>query len=413
MKSKILALLGSALLSGTAMAGGYQVNLASQRQIGMGHTGTGLLTGTSSIFFNPGAMSYMDSRGGITIGGSGIISKIAYSAPESGAVTARTDNPTGTPFQVYAVYGINEKIKAGLGVYTPFGSTVEWGNQWSGRYALNQLKLQAIYIQPTVSYAITDKLGVGIGLNYVVGNVNLQRSVPVQNQDGTEGSIELDGSAESAWGFNAGVFFQATEKLSIGVNYRSQVDLSVEQGDVMFSNIPAAARGNFPDGTTFNAELPMPSTLSVGVGFKPSDKLTLAVDVNYVGWDAYEKLRFDFSQNVGGSPFSEASRNYENAFIYRIGAEYMVAEGLALRGGAYLDKTPVQDGYLTPETPDADSRGLSAGLGYSVSDNISLDASFLYINKKERTDASNLSGGIGGTYKSIAYIPGIGLNFKF
>ena len=412
MKSKILAFLGSALISGTAMAGGYQVNLASQRQIGMGHTGTGLLTGTSSIFFNPGAMSHI-GYSGVTIGGSALVSKIAYSAPESGGVTARTDNPLGTPFQVYGVYNINEKFSAGLGVYTPFGSTVEWGNEWNGRFGLNQLKLQAIYVQPTVSYAITDKLGIGVGLSYVIGSVNLQRSLPVQNQDGTEGGIELDGNAESAIGFNAGIFFQPTEKFSIGVNYRSRVDLKVEGGDVMFSNIPMAARANFPEGANFNAELPMPSTLSVGIGFKPNERLTLAADISHVGWDAYEKLRFDFSQNVAGSAFSEAGRNYENAFIYRIGGEYMATDALALRAGAYLDKTPVQDGYLTPETPDSDSRGLSAGIGYSVSENFSIDASFLYINKKERTDAANLSGGVPGTYKSVAYIPGLGLNFKF
>lgn len=252
MKSKILALLGSALISGTAMAGGYQVNLASQRQIGMGHTGTGLLTGTSSIFFNPGAMSHI-GYSGVTIGGSALVSKIAYSAPESAGITARTDNPLGTPFQVYGVYNINEKFSAGLGVYTPFGSTVNWGDEWSGRYGLNQLKLQAIYVQPTVSYAITDKLGIGVGLTYVAGSVNLQRSLPVQNQDGTEGRLELDGGAEPSFGFNAGIFFQPTEALSIGVNYRSRVNLQVEGGDAMFSNIPAAARANFPDGTTFNA----------------------------------------------------------------------------------------------------------------------------------------------------------------
>lgn len=388
------------------------MNLASQRQIGMGHTGTGLVTGTSSIFFNPGAMSHMGYNG-VTIGGSALVSKIAYSAPESGGVTARTDNPLGTPFQVYGVYNINEKFSAGLGVYTPFGSTVNWGNEWNGRFGLDQLKLQAIYVQPTVSYAITDKIGVGVGLTYVAGSVNLKRSLPVRNQNGDEGALELDGGAEPAFGFNAGVFFQPTEKFSIGVNYRSRVDLSVEGGDVMFSNIPAAARANFPEGTNFNAELPMPSTLSVGIGFKPSERLTLAADVSHVGWDAYEKLRFDFSQNVAGSSFSEAKRNYENVFIYRIGGEYQVNDALALRAGAYLDKTPVQDGYLTPETPDSDSRGLSAGIGYSVSESISIDASFLYINKKERTDAANLSGGVPGTFKSIAYIPGIALNFKF
>ncbi|MDX5437493.1 MAG: outer membrane protein transport protein, partial [Pontibacter sp.] len=234
-----------------------------------------------------------------------------------------------------------------------------------------------------------------------------------QNQDGMEGGIELDGGANTAYGFNAGIYFQPTEKLSLGINYRSQVDLKVEDGDVTFSNIPAAAAGNFPSGTTFTAELPMPSTLTLGIGFRPSEQLTLAVDVSRVGWSAYESLRFDFSQPVAGNTVSESGRNYEDAMIYRIGGEYMVNEALALRAGAYYDQTPVQDGYLTPETPDSDSRGLSAGIGYSFSDMISVDASFLYINKAKRTDTAELSGGVPGTFKSTAYIPGLALNFKF
>ncbi|WP_242921971.1 OmpP1/FadL family transporter [Pontibacter liquoris] len=411
MKSKILALLGGTLISGMAMAGGYQVNLASQRQIGMGHTGTGLETGTASIFFNPGAMSYI-RQNGVTVGASGIISKIAYRAPEPGTSTAEADNPLGTPFQVYGAYKVDELLTVGLGIYTPYGSTVKWGDEWSGRFGLNQLELQAIYIQPTVSYKVTDKLGIGIGFIYAIGGVNLQRSIPVQNQAGEYGKAELDGGA-SGMGMNVGVFYKPTDKLSVGLNYRSKVDMEVKEGDVTFTNIPGSLSSRFPEGTEFDARLPLPATLSLGVGFMPTEALTLALDISRVGWSAYENLRFDYSQNVNGSPTSVNARNYEDTYIYRIGAEYKVGEALALRGGAYYDNSPVQNGYLTPETPDADSRGLSAGVGYQVSENLSVDASFLYINKKERTDASDKSGGIGGTYKSIAYIPGIGLNYTF
>ncbi|WP_347157510.1 OmpP1/FadL family transporter [Pontibacter chitinilyticus] len=411
MKSKILALLGGTLISGVAMAGGYQVNLASQRQIGMGHTGTGIETGTSSIFFNPGAMSYV-RQNGVTIGASGIVSRIAYLAPEPSATTALTDNPLGTPFQVYGVYKADDLLTIGLGVYTPYGSTVNWGDEWNGRFGLNQLELQAIYIQPTVSYKLSDKLGIGLGFIYAVGGVNLQRSIPVQNQTGAYGKAELDGSA-SGMGINVGVFYKPTDKLSLGLDYRSKVDMEVKGGDVSFTNIPGTLSTRFPAGTEFDARLPLPSTLSLGIGYTPTEALTLAVDISRVGWGAYKSLRFDYTKNVNGSGLSENARNYEDAYIYRIGAEYKVGEALALRAGAYYDQTPVQEGYLTPETPDADSRGLSAGIGYKVSDNFSIDASFLYVNKKQRTDAANLSGGIAGTYKSVAYIPGIGLNFSF
>jgi long-chain fatty acid transport protein len=410
MKSRILALLGGTLLSASAMAGGYQVNLASQRQIGMGHTGTGIETGTSSIFFNPGAMSYLQENG-VTVGVSGLISKIAYRAPEPSGAEAMTDNPFGNPFQVYGVFGISDKLKAGLGVYTPFGSSVNWGDEWSGRFGLNELSLTAIFIQPTLSYQVTDQLGIGVGFIYSVGGVNLQRSIPVQNQAGEYGKAELDGSA-SGIGFNAGVFFKASEKFSVGLNYRSRVDMKVDGGDATFTVAPSI-RSRFPEGTQFDAELPLPSTLTLGLGFMPTEALTIAVDVSRVGWSAYESLRFDYSQEVNGANFSENARNYEDAYIYRLGAEYKATDALALRAGAYYDSSPVQDGYLTPETPDADARGLSVGVGYNVSEAISIDASFLYINKKERTDTGAESGGISGTYKSVAYIPGIGVNFKF
>lgn len=412
MKSKILALLGGTLLSASAMAGGYQVNLASQRQIGMGHTGTGIQTGTSSIFFNPGALSSIRENG-ITIGASAINSKIAYRGIEPTNSSTEADNDLGTPFHVYAAYKVDELLTVGLGVYTPFGSGVRWGSEWNGRYSLNEIDLQAIFIQPTVSYKIGDKFGVGLGFVIATGSVNLQRALPVQNSEGQEGSIELDGGAQTGFGVNIGVFYQATDKLSIGVDYRSEIELEVQEGDVLFTNIPSAASGNFPSNTEFSARLPLPATISLGLGYQVNDKLTLAADVSHVSWSSYESLRFDFTKPVGGSGFSESARNYDDAFIYRLGAEYLVTDKLAVRGGAYYDQSPVQDGYLTPETPDADSRGLSAGVGYTISDNFSLDASFLYINKKERTDQANLSGGVAGTFKSVAYIPGIGLNFKF
>lgn len=411
MKNKILALVGSTFISGMAMAGGYQVNLASQRQIGMGHTGTGLETGPSSIFFNPGAMSFL-RQNGVTIGASGIISRIAYRAPEPGSTSAQADNPLGTPFQVYGAFKVDDLLTVGLGVYTPFGSTVNWGEEWNGRFGLSQLSLEAIFIQPTVSYQISEKLGVGVGFVYAVGGVNLQRSIPVQNQSGAYGKAELDGSA-SGIGINAGVFFKPTDQLSLGLSYRSKVDMEVSEGDAIFTNIPASLSSRFPEGTQFDAKLPLPATLTLGIGFNPTEALTLAIDISHVGWSAYENLRFDYTKNVNGAKFSENARNYEDAFIYRVGGEYRVNDALALRAGAYYDESPVQEGYLTPETPDADSRGLSAGVGYTISDKLRIDASFLYISKQQRTDASNLSGGIAGTYKSVAYIPGIGLNYSF
>lgn len=410
MKRRLLAVVGGVLLSGMAYAGGYQVNLQGQKNIGMGHTGVGLALDEASIFFNPGAMSHLRENG-FQLGASGLVSKIAYLETAPGNATAQTDNKMGTPFTVYAVYGKEESpLKFGLGVYTPFGSSVNWGNEWIGRYGLNELKLTAIFVQPTISYKIGDKIGIGAGFVYSFGSVNLKRSIPVQNKDVQDGQAELDGKA-NGMGFNAGIYFKPSDKFSVGINYRSKVSMEVDGGDATFT-VPSGIASRFPT-TTFDATLPLPSNITVGIGFMPTDKFTIAADVQRVNWSAYESLRFDYGATVNGSTFTENARNYEDTYIYRLGFQYQVSEAFTLRAGGYYDQSPVQDGYLTPETPDADARGISGGLGYRFGENFQVDASFLYINKKERTDLSNLSGGIGGTYKAVAYIPGLALSYKF
>ncbi len=246
---------------------------------------------------------------------------------------------------------------------------------------------------------------------YGIGSVNLQRSIPIQDGGG-EGHVELDGKA-SGMGFNAGVYFAPTDKLSVGVTYRSKVEMKVEDGDATFMTTPAGpVASRFPN-TQFDATLPLVANISIGVGYKATDKLLLAFDVQRANWSAYKSLRFDYAATINGSTFSESARNYEDSYAFRLGAQYQAIDKLTLRAGVYFDQSPVQDGYLTPETPDSDAIGTSVGLTYDISDKFGIDASFLYVNRKKRTDTADLSGGVPGTFKSVGYIPGIALSYKF
>lgn len=420
MTKRILTLLTASLLgSSAAMAGGYQVALQGQRQIGMGHTGTGLASDASSIFFNPGALSFT-KKNSVMLGASFIKSKVAYLGESPSTYTASTDNPMGTPFQLYASYAAKEdsKLKFGLGVYTPYGSTVKWGDTWKGKYVLSELSLSSIYIQPTASYKINDKIGIGVGVNYVIGSVNLQKNISISTASG-DGKAELSGKTGNV-GYNLGVYLKPTEKLSVGISYRSQVDAKVKDGDAKF-DVSSGAAALFAGGkTTFDATLPLPQVASLGIGYMASDKLTLAFDVNWTGWSAYKELRFDYAAPIAGSTSTVSPRKYKDSFTIRGGAEYKATEALALRAGAYYDMSPVKEGYMTPETPDQDRLGLTAGVGYSIGENFSIDASFLWIEgmKREQKASVVAAEGMGlnvlaGTYKQRAIIPGIGLHYKF
>ncbi len=108
------------LLSAFAMmAEGYQVNMQSQKQTGMGHTGAGQKLGATSIHFNPGAMAFMPGKYDFSLGASGVFSKNKFEGNEG---ISRSDNPMGTPLFFYGAMQLSDKFAAGIGVNSPYGN---------------------------------------------------------------------------------------------------------------------------------------------------------------------------------------------------------------------------------------------------------------------------------------------------
>ena len=395
------------------VAQGFQVNFQGQKQQAMASAGTGLLMDGAALFFNPGAAGHLEGSS-VNASFTPIFANVLFE--ENGTYeTARTDNPMGTPFSFYGVFKKNSesKLAAGLAVYTPFGSTVQWENGWMGRFALTRLKLKSIFFQPTVSYKINDKFGIGGGFVVCYGNVGLEKDIPVMGDGNpTTGdsyaSASLSGSA-LGYGANVGVYYRPSDKLSVGLTYRTQVNMSVDDGQATF-NVPEALEENFPDGP-FSSSLPLPQVASLGIGYCPNDKLSLAFDVNFVGWKAYDTLAFDYATNTTSLVDTKSARMYENSFSFRLGGEYKVTQTWALRGGVHYGITPVQDGYVTPETPDNNRISITAGTGYCMGDHFEVDASFFF-TKLHRTD-TNLETGLSGTFTTIAVAPGLALIYKF
>lgn len=389
-------------------AQGFQVNFQGQKQQGMGGAGNALPTDAASVFFNPGGVSFL-KESSMNVGFTPTFANTLFEDASTPSI-GRTNSPMGTPFSVYGVYRKNDESELffGLGVYTPFGSTIQYEEAWTGRFALTKLQLKSIFIQPTVSYKLNDKIGIGAGFVYTLGNVNLQKDIPVQDAEGKYGHAELDGKARG-FGYNVGIYFEATEKLSLGLSYRSQVNMEVAEGTATFT-VPTSLSANFPSGT-FSSALPLPQVVTAGFAYKMNDQLTFALDVNYVGWKAYDTLSFDYAQNTLSLVDTKSARNYKNTFAFRLGANYLISDKLEARLGLAYGLTPVQNGYVTPETPDADRINYTAGLGYKFGAHFQLDASVFYTHL-ERTD-TNLETNLSGTFTTNVIAPGLAIIYKF
>ena len=404
-----LLLIVLALMPVLAFAQGFQVNLEGEKQIGMGHTGVGILQDGASVFFNPGAVAMLPEnyiQGGV----SPLFYKSVFN-PSGTSIQDHNADKTAYPFSFYGAWGPKNSFwKIGLGVYTPFGGLTDWGNNWQGKYVLESLDLKAIYFQPTISIKLADFLSIGGGFVYNRGSVDLTQAIPISNGSGQPGQGELKGSGKG-YGWNAGIYLKPAPILSIGITHRSQVNTTISNGDAIFT-VPTSLQTSFPQPNTFTATIPLPATNSIGFGFYPCSKLTLAFDANLISWSVYKTLSFDYATNTPALQDTHSPRNYKDAVSLRAGAQYKVKSDLDLRVGGGYASTAVNDGYVTPEAPDANRVYFTGGLGYTVAHHLDLDLSFEYEHLMQRTQ-TNLESQLSGTFKTNVYIPGISLAYHW
>lgn len=406
MKKAFLAILCLPML---ANAGGYQTNVQSVRALGMGHCGIGYTGDASALFFNPGQTSSLQGRYGFQAGFTPLWANTLYQSPGS-YYSARTLPNMGTPFHLYAYTGFKKipALKAGLAVYTPFGSRVQYPDNWKGQFLLREISLKSIFIQPTVSYQINERWGIGGGLVFATGGFELRKGIPLQGNNSEYGEGILEGKGRG-FGWQIGTHYKLDEQWQFGLTYRSLVRMKVNEGDAQFA-VPASAATFFPSGK-FSAQLPLPGSLNYGLVYTPNKKWLFQFDMQMVFWKAYDSLNINFVQETDKLKDIRSARNYQTSSIYRLGTEYQWHKKSAVRLGMYLDETPVQAGYLTPETPDANKLGFTAGGSFQLNSQWHIDAAVLYINGQRRTD-TNLETGFEATYQSKALCGAIGFRWQ-
>lgn len=413
---KIYLIIIISCLASSAMAGGYRVATQGQKALGMGHTGVAMTDSSEVIFFNPGSMTQLEADIDIT-GGITLLDAETLYQNELTNASAKTDNPSGTPIDFYYASRVSSEMSWGIGVYTPYGNSVEWPTDWEGSHLVNSIELKTIFIQPTIAYQINDSYSVGFGLAYVNGLVDFNRnlSTSLTDTNGDRSNVTIEASSVDAWGANIGLMAKVNEELSLGFNYRTKIDLEARNESADFQNIPTSLQSTFPD-TTFDADLVLPAELTIGLAYKYSDQTTLAFDINRTFWSAYEELTVEFDNGAGTST---NLRNYKDVNIYRFGVQHQLNDQWILRGGIYLDDSPVRDGYFAPETPRNDSIGYTAGASYKHSENLEFDISLLLLtfdeidNSYDFYEESGTTIPFGGTYDSSATAIGFGLSYRY
>lgn len=446
MKKVIAAALIAVGIVTTASAEGYQVNTLSAKQNGMGHTGVAQKLGAESMIFNPAGMAWMDN----TIDLTGSFTAIFATATcTHGDNKYTTNNDPSTPLAFNLGMNVYKNLKAGISFYTPYGSGINWGENWPGASFNQSVTLKAFTIQPTLAYRILPNLSVGAGAMVTWGTVDLNKGIiggqTFSNMaqmmginwpsDITPASLNLNGKSNVAVGVNVGLMWDINNKWSVGASFRSKMDMKIEGGVATFnyadpavkmmlenymrSKLPAEMAASFqmPNEANFTASMPCAAVWNLGVSYRPTRRWLVAADFQLTQWKAYKNLKVDFLEASYAPLNQNIAKNYRNSMTYKVGAQYAATERFDVRMGMMIDTTPVRNNHYNPETPGMTKVSPSIGFSFRPIKNFSIDASLLYVAGlgSDNCTVTNPSFGevFTADYEVHAWNPSIGVSYRF
>lgn len=406
-------------------ASGFQINEHGARAMGMGGAFVGLADDPSATYFNPAGITQLSGLR-FSLGATYIKPSSTFTGPSPSTTESKLKNDFFYPANFYATYEAGNDFWIGFAYNSPFGLGTEWADDWVGRYYTTKTEIRTFNFSPTIAYKVNDQFSAAASLTVSYADVVIDRKFPAS--PAPDASLDLKGNATS-FGFNVGLHFKAMEKFSLGLAFHSQIKYKFK-GDATPSvgvGTPDAYKsvilGKLPTGS-ISAPLTVPYVLTFGLAYHPLEALVITGDFQYNAWSSYDKLEVTFNDLPQGPTNPSVSiRDYKNSFIARLGGEYKVNDPLAIRAGFLYDKNPVPDAKLDPTLPDADRIGLNIGVGYKLTEKLSVDLAYFYLIFMERTidvseellipilPESATNPPFNGTYKSNANL--IGLNFSY
>jgi long-chain fatty acid transport protein len=405
----------------SAHASGYRFGSQSVSAQGTAEANSAEAVDASTVYANPAGLTRLE---GTQIVG-GVTAVVPHSTFSDAGSKRFTGTSTGgqTPLDdytpnlvaapsLYASKKINDQWTAGFGLFVPYGTQLDYGNNWSGRYALTNVKLESIDLNPSAGFKLNEQHSFGFGVNAQFMKAKLGQGVDVPGSiaalAGTPAALTLlrgivaaggnpatlatvqdgHGSMEGKdWGFgwNVGYLFQLDQDTRFGLSYRSSISHKLKGSAVWDFNVTSdpvvnkivAANSNRGNSAVL-LNIRTPESVSIN-GFRQLDaRWAVMSDATWTRTSRLTNLNIQFPGSAQGDEV--ILQNWKNTWRFSMGASYKLNEELTLRGGLAYDQSPVAATTLRhPALPDEDRSQLSFGAKWKLNHNSSVDLAYSYL----------------------------------
>ncbi|KPA17502.1 long-chain fatty acid transporter [Candidatus Magnetomorum sp. HK-1] len=319
-------------------------------------------------------------------------------------------------------YPLSDRIVAGFGIYAPFGAEAYWpGNpsQNPGAYNSTYGKFVRIAATPTISFKLNKKWSFGAGISLGVTEVKSERIyyIPpeiykkLSNQYNTiknqntglkykvlaalsvnEKKLVAEFLDTFNYSFNLGVMYKPSEKVTLGLTYRSRADMKVD-GTIEFEGVQESfgfMDNGDPISTKVDGETQVdhPPQIQFGIRCQPSEDFSIEIDYLWTRWSIVDGFTIDLSPKLLDNREQESYRkDWEDTSQIRFGFEWIADDYITVRAGYYFDPSPVPDDTFDFATSDIDKKVFSLGLGLNFG-KLTIDTVFQYISSDQERKSS-------------------------
>ncbi len=355
----------------TSHGAGFALYEGSARGQAMGHAVVGSAADPSVLYYNAAGMTELKGAqvgaGAVAIGSATEVTTLTPAGP----VTTDMEDDWWIVPSAYTTYEINDKVWAGVGVYSRFGLGASFPETWPGRYNSYSILIQSMDVNPNVAVKVNDKLSVAAGVSAVWFDYDRKQMLPTPMGDVP---LEVEGDSVG-YGGNVAMRYEVLDWMAFGASYQSEVDETVD------GTADAGVLGS----TDASGDVTLPDFAMFGLYMKCTEKLGVEVGAIRTGWSSLDQLAIDFADpSVLGVSQSVEQKDWADVWRYSAGVEYALRERVNLRAGYIYDETPDPDAHADYLIPANDRHAFSVGAGWGTGA-WTLDVSYTYVYVMDRS----------------------------
>lgn len=244
----------------------------------------------------------------------------------------------------FFVKPVSDDVSLGFSVVAPLGGGFDYGDDFVGRYAVQEISLQGVAFSPSIGYKVNEDFSIGAGVSvlYTIFDYDLAINNPGPVADG---QVKIEDADDWGYQFFLGMQYQLNEKTRLGLVYRSEADVDLS-GDLEINDslLPVQLAGKAKIGWD------NPQLLEVGLSYEVNDNLTMFAQADWEDWSEYSYNSFEISGAGGFTTVTGIDRDFKDTYRFGVGMAYKKEDRIFLLGTSY-DSSPVSDSNRTLDLP--------------------------------------------------------------